>query len=330
MKCVLGVDGGNSKTIALIATPAGKILGWGRSGCGDIYNTGVPQNAMANVDGAVQEALLMAGCTADEVMASAFSMAGADWPEDFAFIEESLRSKPYGKNLRVVNDAVGALYAGCAAGWGVALANGTGGATSARSRDGKVWHSSFWQEGGGGRSLGERALKAVFRSELGITGATTLTAKLLDFYGSPSVAELLHQFSRRENPKSTGAPALGRLVLDAASAGDLVACAIVEDEARVLGEYILAAARQVEIADKPFPLVLTGSVFKHHSKVLPRAINAYLRQNGPSEPVSLRHSKLEPCAGAVLIAIELVSGKVPQHARTRLAKSTPDASFFST
>ncbi len=38
MQCVLAVDGGNTKTIALVAALDGTILGAGRGGCGDIYN----------------------------------------------------------------------------------------------------------------------------------------------------------------------------------------------------------------------------------------------------------------------------------------------------
>jgi N-acetylglucosamine kinase-like BadF-type ATPase len=39
MKYVLGVDAGNSKTIALIAGHNGRIVGTGRGGCGDIYGS---------------------------------------------------------------------------------------------------------------------------------------------------------------------------------------------------------------------------------------------------------------------------------------------------
>ena len=38
MQCVLAVDGGNTKTIAIVAALDGTILGAGRGGCGDIYN----------------------------------------------------------------------------------------------------------------------------------------------------------------------------------------------------------------------------------------------------------------------------------------------------
>ena len=38
MNYILGVDGGNTKTIALVATLRGEIVGAGRGGPGDIYN----------------------------------------------------------------------------------------------------------------------------------------------------------------------------------------------------------------------------------------------------------------------------------------------------
>ena len=34
---VLGVDGGNTKTVALAARPDGAVVGFGRGGCSDIY-----------------------------------------------------------------------------------------------------------------------------------------------------------------------------------------------------------------------------------------------------------------------------------------------------
>jgi N-acetylglucosamine kinase-like BadF-type ATPase len=38
MHAVLAVDGGNTKTIALVAALDGTILGAGHGGCSDIYN----------------------------------------------------------------------------------------------------------------------------------------------------------------------------------------------------------------------------------------------------------------------------------------------------
>jgi hypothetical protein len=48
---MLGVDGGATKTVALVARPDGSIVGAGRAGCGCIYATGmagVPREFLAS------------------------------------------------------------------------------------------------------------------------------------------------------------------------------------------------------------------------------------------------------------------------------------------
>jgi len=61
MRIFLGVDAGNTKTLAVAATEDGAIIGSGRSGCGDIYGASTPEEALANIDGAVDVALESAG-----------------------------------------------------------------------------------------------------------------------------------------------------------------------------------------------------------------------------------------------------------------------------
>src|SRR5215469_5291322 len=106
MQCVLGVDGGNTKTIALVAALDGTILGAGRGGCGDIYNaeagTDWPDSAaaaIANIEYAVLSALQAAHVKASDLITAVFSMAGADWPEDFAYIEAAMEARGFGRTI---------------------------------------------------------------------------------------------------------------------------------------------------------------------------------------------------------------------------------------
>ena len=74
MTRVLGVDGGNSKTLAVVADGGGQVLASGRSGCGDIYGAASPEAALDAIAQAAAPAL-------DELVdAAAFSLAGADCP----------------------------------------------------------------------------------------------------------------------------------------------------------------------------------------------------------------------------------------------------------
>ena len=99
MQYVLGVDGGNTKTIALVAALDGTILGAGRAGCGDIYNASIegtswPDSAsaaIANIEYAVETALQAAQVKSADLVTAVFNMAGADWLEDFALLETAMK-----------------------------------------------------------------------------------------------------------------------------------------------------------------------------------------------------------------------------------------------
>ncbi|MBC8077015.1 MAG: hypothetical protein H7Y32_13140, partial [Chloroflexales bacterium] len=121
MQYVLGVDGGNTKTVALVARRDGTIVGAGRGGPGDIYNP-YSGEGLPNVAQAVQHALDTAGVARGELAGGVFSMAGADWPEDFAFIEQIVRSHGLACPIQVFNDAIGALRAGSPDGTGLVVA----------------------------------------------------------------------------------------------------------------------------------------------------------------------------------------------------------------
>src|ERR1051325_5884574 len=187
MNYILGVDGGNTKTIALVAQFDGRIIGAGRSGCSDIYGAASAEAAIAALEQAVQSALREAGLQPEALTAAAFSLAGADWPEDFDFLRKAIKERGFGRTVLVVNDALGALRAGSPDGLGVTVACGTGAAVGARGSNGQMWHSSFWQFHHGSRQLGFKTLEAICRAELGIDPPTRLTTRALKILEQPSV-----------------------------------------------------------------------------------------------------------------------------------------------
>ncbi len=90
---LLGADGGNTKTVAVVVTGDGEVLGSGRGGCGDIHNARGPEAAVEEIVRAASAALDAAGAAAADVAATAFSLAGADWPEDFEYLRRELRGR---------------------------------------------------------------------------------------------------------------------------------------------------------------------------------------------------------------------------------------------
>jgi N-acetylglucosamine kinase-like BadF-type ATPase len=321
-KLLLGVDGGNTKGIALVARPDGTIVGAGRGGCSDIYAVDDPQAALAEIDRAVSSALAAAGASADDVAAAAFSLAGADWPEDYDLLRSELsRRLPRVAQLEVVNDALGALRAGARDGVGLAVVCGTGGCVGARSPDGRSWHSSWWGPHTGGFAIGRTALEAVYRAELGTGPATALTAAALDVFGATSVEEILHSFTRRKGRHRFEASLFAPAVVREAAHGDAVAREIVVDQGRQLGETGVAAARIVGLAGSHYPLVLLGGVLRGEGAGLLRTeIASRIPDGVPAE------TRFEPAAGALLIAFD-AAGIEPDEAR--LHETFPGAELFA-
>lgn len=328
MNTVLGVDGGNTKTLALVARSDGTILGSGRAGCSDIYATAVPEAALAEIERAVAAALTEAGLQPPQLSAGVFSLAGADWPEDFRFLGQAMHARNYGRNIQIVNDAIGALRAGSPEGTGVVVACGTGAAVGGRGKEGQVWHSSFWQQTQGADELSMRALQAVYRAELGIDPPTALTPLILTAFAARDVEEVLHRLTGREFPRPGNWRQLVRPLLDAAEAGDSAARQIVSSHGQALGDYAVVAARRVGLLDERFTLVLTGGVLRHPSPLLRDALVARVQASAPgAHPV---RSRFEPAAGAVLLALDLARIDADSALLDRLEKTLPGTAFYAT
>jgi N-acetylglucosamine kinase-like BadF-type ATPase len=338
MDCVLAVDGGNTKTIALVATLDGVILGAGRGGCGDIYNVVAAEvhqahdpgaAALENVERAVAAALQAANIAPAALRASVFNMAGADWPEDIAFWAEAMAARGMGRAITVQNDALGVLYLASRDAVGVSIVCGTGAATGARSPDGRVWHSSFWQdEVQGSGQLGQKALFAVYRSHLGIEPQTSLTARVLEHFSVATVAEVLHLFHNRHVPAPASVDRLTPLLLDEAHAGDEVALRVVREHGAALAEIALAAARHVGLLEGAFPLILAGGVFRHATSVLEDAIVARVRSGAPE--VQAIRTEAEPVIGVLYQALATAGVVRDQRLEDRVESSAPAALVSAT
>lgn len=339
MQCVLAVDGGNTKTIALVATLDGTILGAGRGGCGDIYNAEAGSNwpdsaaaAVANIEYAVLSALQAAQVQPIDLVAAVFNMAGADWPEDFVYLQAAMEVRGFGRTILVQNDALGVLHAGSSDNTGVSVVCGTGAATGARSADGRTWHSSCWQDQTqGGSQLTQKMLDAIYRSQLGIELSTTLTQRVLNFYHLNTVEEILHMFTNRASREKRTLPTMSRLapiLLDEAHKGDAVARQIVEEHGKALGNYALAGARYVGLEGTAFTLVLAGGVLRHHSSLLADAIVAQVRTTSPQ--VKPTRYRFEPIIGVLFTALENAEVAISEAVLGNLIPTIPAPALFAT
>ena len=116
----LGVDGGGTKTAALLVDSDGQVIGSGTADGSNYHSVGM-EAAFPNVRLAVEAALH--GRTPD---AACFAMAGADLPHDFRALQARLNTLNLGSPYILKNDVIGALRAGSRFPYGVAVVCGTG------------------------------------------------------------------------------------------------------------------------------------------------------------------------------------------------------------
>lgn len=322
MGLYLGVDGGNTKTLAVVSDASGEVLGVGRAGNGDIYGADSPEAAMEAVREAVAAAISSAG--GGHIEFGTFSIAGADWPEDFDYIASSLQDLC--ADLRVVHDSFGALRAGTQDGVGVAVICGTYGTCGAMGPTGARWQGSFWHRAEGGAvPLGQAATEHVFDAEVGMVPPTTLRETLLEFYGESSVEDLLHRFTRREGTPRRADGAVAALLLAAALEGDRGAQSVVEAQGFRAGLYAAAAASQVGLSGE-FPLVLAGGVLRFRPNPLEEVIVRTVRERHPH--VTPARPRFEPMVGALMLSLDRAGITVGPEVERRLIETGPSQEFY--
>jgi N-acetylglucosamine kinase-like BadF-type ATPase len=329
----LGVDAGNSKTVAMACLDSGEVIGVGRAGCGDIYGVPSEPQAVAAVFSAIDAALDDAGVERAAVAHAAFRLAGVDWPDDHRFWEQALdRDWPELRGRSIANDGYAAIRCGEPSGIGVAVNAGTAAAIAARGADGQMWDMGWWgQHAMGALGLVTEAIRAVYLAELGLAPPTALAGELLAFYGRSDLAELCEWLTRRHD-RATQAERLSgaRTVTAVAGQGDPVAREIVDEQGRRLALYAEVAARKVGLRDRaePIPVVLTGSVLMAVDSPVAAAMRTHLERTLPGAVAHL--ATLPPVAGAALDAIAEGGGRVDGDTVARLAATAPPAEFLKT
>ncbi|HEY3316079.1 MAG TPA: BadF/BadG/BcrA/BcrD ATPase family protein, partial [Bacillota bacterium] len=167
MAFLLGVDGGATKTLAVVGDDEGGLMGRGQSGAGNYQLIGLDA-AMKSVRVAVEAACAAAGWRLSDLAFAALGLAGADRPVDFEELERGSRGLFGAVPFRVLNDTWVGLRGGTRSGWGAVSISGSGSNSAARSRDGRqaVLHAMGYETGnrGGAADIVRDAMHWAFKS----------------------------------------------------------------------------------------------------------------------------------------------------------------------
>ncbi len=297
----VGVDGGGTKTLALLANEQGELLGRGQGGTANYQSAG-EEAALAAIERAVDAAFTAAGIPPRPPDALCLGLAGVDRPDDRALFERWLAEHMPQATGVVVNDADLLLAAGTPEGWGVAVICGTGAIAVGRRADGVGDRADGWGyllgDAGSGYAIGRATLRAVMRAADGRGPATSLTETVLAHWGLAIPDDLIDRVYRKPlAPKDVARLAV--LAEQAAQAGDTVALALIEKAGRDLAESAATVVRKLALPT-PTPCALAGGAILHGATIRSAFLLAAEAAGLRLEPVQL---VTEPAQGAVRLAL---------------------------
>jgi N-acetylglucosamine kinase-like BadF-type ATPase len=257
----VGVDGGGSKTLAVVVDQDGRELGRATAGSSNYTAVGVEQAAAA-VTAAVAEAVRIAGGQMP-IRALWAGLSGIDRPgarEQFMPLIQPLACE-----IRLTNDAelvFGALEGGI----GVVLIAGTGSIALGRDANGNTARAGGWGhlmgDEGSGYDIGRRGLMAAARAADGRGPGTALLEALMRHFEVDRPLDMIAPAYR--STEKAAIASLASIVFECAQVGDQVAAAIITAAASELAHAAIAAGSQLGLDNEPMPLALAGGLMIGH------------------------------------------------------------------
>jgi N-acetylmuramic acid 6-phosphate etherase len=305
MTFLLGIDGGGTKTTALLAEDDGRVLGRGVTGSSNYHAVGVDM-ALNTVREAVRAAFVAAHRTPSALEAVCLGLAGVGRaPDRSLFTDWAEREWPNAKRI-IVNDAELVLAAGTTEGWGLALICGTGSIAYGKTRQGRTARAGGWGyllgDEGSGYAIGLAALHHIVRAHDGRAPVTALTGVIFAHWHLTTPTDLIGYIYQPRIPRIEIAE-LAPLVEQVAADGDKVATEILQTAGNEIAELARAVANHLGL-DEPTPCALAGGVLLNGQFTRHFFQKAADRQNlhlSPIIPVP------EPAQGALALARQLVA-----------------------
>lgn len=324
---VLALDGGSTKTDAVLVSRQGEVLGRSRTGPSNHQLVGV-DGALDALGEAIAAATGAAGLHAPSFPIcemGVYCLAGLDLPVDEERLAPAIALRGWTGTDLLRNDTFAVSRAGTTANWGIGLVCGTGMNCAGLGPDGtSVRFPALAELSGdfapGGSWLGIRALGLALRATDGRGAPTLLRERVPAHFGLPDPEAVLSAIY-------TGVVAYGRVfelarvLLDSAADGDEPS----RDAANILADEVVAfvgaAITRLDVSGEAVEVVLGGGVFDtgdmgFHERVsdgihavAPRAI--LLRLGAP------------PVLGAALLGLDAIGAdeRAKEHLRAALTTS---------
>ena len=325
---ILGVDGGGTKTRAVIADLKGNVLATGLAGPGNFQGIGKTA-AQGEIKRSIEKALEAASALPEQIECAAYGMAGADREKDFDTVADFLMDINPAAHFVLCNDTTLILRAGTKDGVGVAAVAGTGSNTMGFNEAGehvKVGgYGPFSGDSGSSGDIAGKAIVAAWKAVDGRGPKTIIEDMIRETLKLDDLMDIIELTYFDSFDPSFRLNQHAPIVFEAAKKGDKVAQRILRKTGHECADDILSCMRRLfKDKDRPVPLVLGGSIYqKGVSPLFVKSVEEKVRKVYPN--VKLVRLKYEPCVGAILLAMDNHLGKAtPMAMQKRITKTYAD------
>jgi len=304
-KLFVGVDGGGTKTHAVVIDDSDRVLGEGTTGPSNPLRVGVT-SAAAAIREAVERACSTAQVRRADIIAAEVGLAGTRRKELRARMEDALKNLDI-REIEVVSDADIALFGATGGEPGVVVIAGTGSISCGINARGKRLCAGGWGpiagDEGGGAWIARRALRAVAHAADGRGPATSLTAAAC-LYFHVSTADDLSTAIYAPTITNERIAGFARQVITAAQAEDRVSRLIMVEAGTELGIAAAAVIRNLKMEGDRFQVAYVGGVFAA-GELLLEALRGEVARTAPR--AFLAPPRYPPAVAAARLAREHVN-----------------------
>jgi hypothetical protein len=305
-KVILGIDGGGTKTHAVLVDLAGNILATAANGGANWERTGIAATQTSLLE-IVTQVLKSAGLNASDVVAATFALAGIDWESDAELFQPVIAKLQLPINTSVLNDSIAALFAGSPTGIGCVSIAGTGGKTAGRSAT-KTLQTMGMElgEGGGAGQLVSLALDYTARIYHGIEAPSGLSKLVLIESGFEEETLFFKAIARDGLRLSED---LAPKIFELAAAGDAGAVAITKIVANQHATDVIAMIDQLDLAGSQIPVIRAGGLHTAGCAIFDETFEKALKSKHSGAVTQILD--ISPVYGSVIHSANLYFKEVP-------------------
>ncbi|MGH7445112.1 MAG: N-acetylglucosamine kinase, partial [Longimicrobiales bacterium] len=228
------------------------------------------------------------------------ALAGAGRAELREAVRAELAREQIARSVVVITDAEAALADAFDDAPGILLIAGTGSIAWGRGEDGRLERCGGWGallgDEGSGYAIGLAGLRASVRAEDGRAPATQLRAELLRTLELRETSELIGWVA---HASKAAVAALAPVVLQAAAAGDDVACTLRDEAASALVAHVTVLRERLGPWRGAADVAFAGGLIRP-GRPLRDALSTALRASGAS--VRIREQTVDAARGATRLA----------------------------